>query len=109
MSGWGTQTPPVVAGNGPQGWPQPGAGPAAAPAPTPPAKMASPRLKLETAANVRRELARIYRETRRGELKPETATKLAYLLDLMARMIERTELEARIAALEALDGAQGQS
>ncbi len=48
----------------------------------PPAKLASPRLKLETVQNVRRELARIYREARRGELKVEAATRLAYLLDL---------------------------
>lgn len=70
-------------------------------APHPPAKLPSPRLKLETVRDVRRELARIYREARRGELKPETATKLAFLLDLTARMIERNELEARIEALEA--------
>jgi hypothetical protein len=69
-------------------------------APLPSAKLASPRLKLETVKDVRRELARIYREARRGELKPGTATKLAFLLDLTSRMIERSELEARIKALE---------
>lgn len=69
-------------------------------APSPPIKLASPRMKLETVQNVRRELARIYREARRGELKVETASRLAYLLDLMSRMIERSDLEARIVALE---------
>lgn len=60
----------------------------------------SPRLKLETAAHCRREIARIYREARRGELKPETATKLAYLVELASRMIERSDLERRLELLE---------
>lgn len=64
----------------------------------------SPRLKLETAAHCRREVARLYREARRGELKPETASKLAYLVDLISRMIERSDLEKRIEALEEVKG-----
>lgn len=100
MSGWGARTAPESAEIGQAGWPVSACVPSVSPPPPPPAKLPSPRLKLETVANVRRELARIYREARRGELKVDHATRLAYLLDLMARMIERSELEARIAALE---------
>lgn len=101
MTAWPDFQPAQNAENGQAPWGNAGGAPAVAPAPIPPAKVASPRLKLETVRDVRRELARIYREARRGELKPETATKLAFLLDLTARMIERNELEARIEALEA--------
>lgn len=104
MAGW-PEYPPVSAINGP--WGEPSAPVNAGDQVRPPAPVVveavrkpSPRLKLETVQNVRRELARIYREARRGELKAETATKLAYLLDLMARMIERSDLERRIEQLE---------
>lgn len=101
MSGWPSFAPAENAENVPPAVMQTGKEAGFLSAPLPPAKLASPRLKLETVQNVRRELARIYREARRGELKVETATRLAYLLDLMSRLIERSELEARIEVLEA--------
>lgn len=91
---------PQTAGNGPLAPLQVGGSPEVSPTP-PPRRLASPRLKLETVGNVRRELARIYREARRGELATQEATRFAYLLDLMSRMIERGELERRVEALEA--------
>ena len=97
MSGWPNYPP--QAGNGQAGWGAPPADPGVAADPTP-RRQPSPRLKLETAAHCRRELARIYREARRGELKPETATKLAYLIDLISRVIERSDLERRVEELE---------
>jgi hypothetical protein len=100
MAGWPSFAPAESAENVPPLAMQQGKEAGVSSAPLPPAKLASPRLKLETVKDVRRELARIYREARRGELKPETATKLAFLLDLTSRMIERSELEARIEALE---------
>ena len=100
MVGWPSYPPTKIAENVQLAAMQSGREAGVSSAPLPPAKLASPRLKLETVQNVRRELARIYREARRGELKVETATRLAYLLDLMSRLIERSELEARIEALE---------
>lgn len=68
----------------------------ASPAPRP----ASPRLRLEKIADVKRELSRLYREARRGEITTQTATRLAYLLNMMAQLIETAELEKRVALLE---------
>lgn len=67
------------------------------PEPTPPAMK---RTKLGSIREIRSELARVYREARSGKIDTGTATRLAYLLDLMARMVERSELEERVANLE---------
>ncbi len=69
-----------------------------------PCKVASPRLKLGSVADVKRELARLYREARRGEITTQTATRLAYLLNMMAQLIESAELEKRVEAIEATQG-----
>ena len=70
--------------------------------PPPPVKKlpASPRLRLETCQDCRRELKKIFIAMRNGEIAATTGTRLAYILDLTSRMIERTELERRIEALE---------
>lgn len=73
------------------------------PDPTP-SKLPSPRLKLGTIADIKRELARLYREARREEISTQTATRLAYLLNMMAQLIESAELEKRVNALEQSDG-----
>ena len=62
----------------------------------------SPRLNLTTIEDVRRELARVYRDARSGKIEASNATRLAYILDLMRKMIETSDLEKRIAALEAV-------
>ena len=98
MSGWPSY--PQIAENGQTGWPCPPANPVPDAHPSPLLRPASKRLKLETASHVRRELAKIYRETRRGELPTQTATRLAYLLEVLSRQIERSDLEKRIEALE---------
>jgi hypothetical protein len=61
-----------------------------------------PGIRLATVAEVRTELATIYRLARRHpELLPwSDATKAAHILNTLARMIEGSEFEARIAALE---------
>jgi hypothetical protein len=67
------------------------------PAPLPPPQK---RVRLGTIREIRGELAKVYREARSGKIDTATATRLAYLLDLMSRMIERSELEERVAVLE---------
>ena len=58
------------------------------------------RAKLETVGNVSRELSRIYREARSGLIDTSDASKLAHILSIIGRIIEASDLEARIAALE---------
>jgi hypothetical protein len=66
----------------------------------PPAKPPSPRLRLDRISDCKRELARLYRSARREEISTQTATRLAYLLNMMAQMIETSELEKRVEAIE---------
>src|SRR3954462_15546799 len=63
------------------------------------------RARLDTMARVRRELARVYREARAGRLDVADASKLANILQIMGRMIETTEVETRLDALERQQGA----
>lgn len=67
---------------------------------TPPGVRVGP---LETAADVRRELGRLYRAARQcSGPAPDAATaaKLGYLLQVIGRSIEGCELERRIIELE---------
>lgn len=58
------------------------------------------RLKLSTAEDVRRELARLYREARSNQLEVSDASRLANVLQILARCIETGDLERRLQALE---------
>lgn len=100
MSGWPSLNATEAATNGNTGWGHPPAKAVVEVHPSPLARKPSPRLKLETASHVRRELARLYREARREEISTQTATRLAYLLEVLSRQIERSDLEKRIEALE---------
>jgi hypothetical protein len=61
-----------------------------------------PGIRLATVAEVRTELATIYRLARRHpeRLAWSEATKAAHILNTLARMIEGSEFERRIAELE---------
>lgn len=63
--------------------------------PLPPAKV-----RLATVKEVRLELARLYRETKAGDIDPTNAAKLAFILDRIRVCLIDYELEARVAALE---------
>ena len=58
-------------------------------------------MRLDTAARVRRELARVYADARAGRMPWADATKAAFVLTAIARILDDAELEARIARLEA--------
>jgi hypothetical protein len=58
-------------------------------------------MRLDTAARVRRELARVYADARAGRMPWADATKAAFVLTAVARILGDAELEARIARLEA--------
>ena len=63
--------------------------------PTPPA-----RVDLRNLEAVRREMARVYREMRAGELPPESGTRLVYVLDRIGKLIETAQVEQRLVELE---------
>lgn len=59
-----------------------------------------PTPRLGTAADVRMEMARLYRDARSGRVEIADATKLAYLLSTLANLMRVDDLEQRTAALE---------
>lgn len=58
------------------------------------------RAQLDTVWDVRKELAKLYREARRNDIDVGNASRLANILVMMARIMADSELEARIEALE---------
>jgi hypothetical protein len=62
------------------------------------------RIKLKTVADVKAELSRLYRAAVKGEVAPEAATKLTYMLQTHAKLIEVSDIERRIAELEKDNG-----
>ena len=59
-----------------------------------------PRTALTKLEHVRCELARVYRHTRSGKLETQEATRLTYILNTLAKIIEASELEERVRQLE---------
>lgn len=57
-------------------------------------------IKLKTADDVRLEMAKVYREMRRGDLDVSEGSKLVYVLGAIGKVIELTEIEKRISHLE---------
>ena len=101
---WTTKEAPV----GASGWAEyPANPPTPASDPLPPAKAKvgdGKRLRLETAAQIRREMARTYKQMKSGELDVTKATKMIYALTELSRAIER-ETVAKLA--ERLDEVEG--
>lgn len=60
------------------------------------------RKALSKVEHCRAELAAVYREARAGRLNIADASRLGNILSLLARMIEGSDLEKRIEALESL-------
>lgn len=65
--------------------------------PPPHRKTSIPLAKI---SDVRFEIAKLYREARTGKIDVQDATRLAYLLQVLGKIIETSEIEARISALE---------
>lgn len=66
----------------------------------PPQKNQRYRCKLDTMQDVRREMAKVYREARSGLVDVQDATKLTWCLQAVGKVIETSDLEKRIEALE---------
>ena len=60
----------------------------------------TPRINLSTSEDIRREMARVYRETRCNKILPSNGTKLVYMLINILKAYEITEIEQRISDLE---------
>ena len=59
-----------------------------------------PKIALQSMEDVRREAARVYREARAGRIETADASRLSFMLQGIAKMIEATSIERRISALE---------
>ena len=60
----------------------------------------TPRINLSTSEDIRREMAKVYRETRCNKILPSNGTKLVYMLINILKAYEVTELEKRLTDLE---------
>lgn len=106
MAGWSDFPTPSGAAIGGWGARPPGTNAAIPEAPPTPAPVkgerASRRMRLHSVNDVQRELRRIYVEARNGTVKAADATKLAYILNMLANLMVDSDLEERVnAALEA--------
>ncbi len=59
------------------------------------------RCKLDTVSDVKAEACKLYRAVRAKEIDASEAGKLAYLLQIIAKLAETADLEAKLIALEA--------
>lgn len=59
-----------------------------------------PRINLSTSDDIRREMAKVYRETRFNKILPNNGSKLMYMLTSILRAYESTEIEKRLVGLE---------
>lgn len=90
-SGWG-ETPANV-GNPALG----------SPSPDGPAKPMG-RIRLQSLSDVAKEYRKLYREARAGTISTAEASKLGYLLNMLAGILTASDLEQRLAAIEADKG-----
>ena len=62
--------------------------------------LGTPRINLSTSEDIRREMAKVYRETRCNKILPSNGTKLVYMLVNILKAYEVTEIEKRLTDLE---------
>lgn len=60
----------------------------------------TPRINLATSEDIRREMAKVYRETRCNKIIPTNGTKLVYMLISILKAYEISEIEKRLTDLE---------
>ena len=78
-----------------------GSSPAAARAKTGVVLPPTPRVDLKTIDDVRVEMAKVYRHMKTGQIDTQDGTRMAYVLAQIGKLIEISELEARLTRLEA--------
>ena len=57
-------------------------------------------MKLDTLSDIKREMAKVYRESRSEIIEPAIGSKLIWMLQAVGKVIEVSDLESRITALE---------
>jgi hypothetical protein len=62
-----------------------------------------PRINLSTSEDIRREMAKVYRETRCNKILPSNGTKLVFMLMSILKAYEASEIEKRLTDLELAD------
>jgi hypothetical protein len=60
----------------------------------------SPTIHLKTLDDVRVEMAKVYRDMKRGKLPGQDGTRLVYVLSQLGRVIEADQIAARVEAVE---------
>jgi len=58
------------------------------------------QITLTKLSHVRTELAKLYSEARRGQVNVSDASKLAHMLQILAKIITGDDIERRLEALE---------
>lgn len=58
------------------------------------------RAKLDNLSDIKREMAKVYRESRSEIIEPAIGSKLIWMLQAVGKVIEVSDLESRISALE---------
>ena len=58
------------------------------------------RINLSTSEDIRREMAKVYRETRCNKILPSNGTKLVFMLMSILKAYEVSEIEKRLTDLE---------
>lgn len=61
------------------------------------------RVPLRNLDEVQRELARLYRDMRSGQIETQDGSRMANVLQILARVIDGGQIEQRLAALEEAD------
>jgi len=56
--------------------------------------------RLHDLKSVRQELGHLYRQAKLGDIDVQDASRLANILQILARIIQGTDIEERLAALE---------
>jgi len=65
-----------------------------------PADPTPKQIKLVTIMDCKREMARVYRDSRQGRIDIQDGTRLVYMLSQIGKLIEVSEFEKRIELLE---------
>jgi hypothetical protein len=59
------------------------------------------RRGMNTLTDVRREMSRVYRDMRKDKIRTQDGTRLVYVLSMIGKIIESSDLQNRLEALEA--------
>lgn len=71
----------------------------------PPAKLPTPRrISLRDIDAIRREMGRVYRDARHGQIETSEAARLVYILGELRKTYEASVLERRLVVLESEHG-----